>query len=142
MNPKVFINLPVTNLPAAMDFYSKTGFINQPMFTDETAACMKFSEEIYVMLLTHEKYRQFTQKTIAETQTASAGIYALQMPDVEAMNRLADAALQAGGKEASPPKDHGFMQQRSFEDPDGHTWEPFCMDLSKFPQPQTAGHAQ
>jgi uncharacterized protein len=141
MNPKIFINLPVANLPAAMDFYTRIGFVNEPMFTDETAAAMKFSEEIYVMLLTHNKYKQFTQKPIADAKATSPALYALQMESTSQMNRLADAAEAAGGKQASEPKDYGFMQQRSFEDLDGHTWEVFCMDISKFPQPQTAEHA-
>lgn len=141
MNPKVFINLPVANLPASIEFYSKIGFENEPMFTDETAAGMKYSEEIYVMLLTHEKLKQFTQKPIVDAKKFSAGTYALQMNDTEQMNKMVEAALQAGGKEPTPLQDYGFMQQRNFEDLDGHTWEPFYMDISKFPQPQTAEHA-
>lgn len=141
MNPKIFINLPVADLPASMEFYSKIGFKNEPMFTDETAACMKLSEEIFVMLLTHDKYKQFTQKPIADAKATSPALYALQVKDTAQMNEVADAALQAGGKEAAEPKDYGFMQQRTFEDLDGHTWEVFHMDISKFPQPQTAEHA-
>lgn len=141
MNPKIFINLPIANLSASMEFYSRLGFENQPMFTDETAACMKFSEEIYVMLLTHNKYKQFTGKPIADAKATSPALYALQMNNTAEMNKVAEAALQAGGKEAAEPKDYGFMQQRSFEDLDGHTWEVFYMDISKFPQPQTAEHA-
>ena len=62
MAKKIFINLPVADLPASMNFYSKIGFQNNPMFTDETAACMVLSEEIYVMLLTREKFASFSAK--------------------------------------------------------------------------------
>jgi predicted lactoylglutathione lyase len=141
MKPHVFINLPVTDLKQSMDFYTKIGFRNEPMFTDETAAAMKFSDEIFVMLLTHEKYKMFTQKPIADTSAHSAALYALQLESPEAMQEMFDKAINAGGREAGEFKDYGFMQQRSFEDANGHTWEVFYMDLEKFPKPQIASHA-
>jgi predicted lactoylglutathione lyase len=141
MRPKIFINLPVSDLKQSMNFYSKIGFRNEPMFTDETAAAMQFSDEIFVMLLTHEKYSTFTKKPIADTGTNSAALYALQLESLGAINRLFEDAIAAGGREAGDAKDYGFMQQRSFEDLDGHTWEVFYMDIEKFSNLQTATHA-
>jgi predicted lactoylglutathione lyase len=141
MRPKIFINLPVSDLKRSMEFYSNIGFRNEPMFTDETAAAMQFSDEIFVMLLTHEKYSTFTKKPIVDTSTNSAALYALQLESLGAMNRLFEDAIAAGGREASDAKDYGFMQQRSFEDLDGHTWEVFYMDIEKFSNLQTATHA-
>jgi len=136
MEPKIFVNLPVKDLKTSMDFYTRIGFTNNPMFTDHTAAAMVFSEHIYVMLLTHDKLKQFTKRPIGDTKNYIASICALQVHSVARMNELADAAIAAGGTEAAPPEDHGFMQQRSVEDPDGHHWEFFYMDINKFPQPQ------
>jgi uncharacterized protein len=134
MSTKVFINLPVTNLPKAMSFYTAIGFTNNPQFTDETAACMVLTEEIYVMLLTHAKFSEFITKKIADTVTTASVINSLSVDSLQEMNTMAEKALQAGGKEPTEPKDYGFMQQRCFEDPDGHLWDVFYMDMAKFPQ--------
>ncbi len=136
MNSKIFINLAVTDLPRAMEFYTAVGFTNNPMFTDDSAAAMQFSEGIYVMLLLHKRFSDFTEKEIADTKRSSAAIYSLELESVDEVNKMADKALNAGARQFSEPKDYGFMQQRSFEDLDGHLWEVFYMDISKFPQPQ------
>ncbi len=133
MAKKIFINLPVADLQKAMTFYTAVGFTNNPQFTDETAACMVLTEEIYVMLLTPEKFSQFTKKEIGNTKKTASVINSLSVDSNEEVNAMIEKALNAGGTESSAPKDYGFMQQRSFEDPDGHLWEVLYMDLSKFP---------
>ena len=134
MSTKIFINLPVADLPESKSFYSAIGFTINPQFTDETAACMVLSEEIYVMLLTKAKFAEFTNKTIGDTQKSTSVINALSLDNKEDINVMADKALQAGGKEPIEPKDYGFMQQRTFEDLDGHLWEVFYMDMENFPK--------
>jgi uncharacterized protein len=136
MNTKIFINLPVKDLKKSMDFYSKIGFENNPQFTDNTAACMVYSEEIYVMLLTHNKFQEFTNKPIANTSKTISVILSLSAESNDKVNDTVQKAVKAGGKELGEPKDYGFMQQRSFEDLDGHHWEVFYMDMSKVPQTQ------
>lgn len=133
MPKKIFINLPVKDLKKSMDFYTKTGFTNNPTFTDDTAACMVLTEEIYVMLLTHDKLSQFTNKAIIDAKKYVGAINCISLDSPEEMNRMADAALAAGGIEPAPAQDYGFMLQRSFEDPDGNHWEVIYMDMSKFP---------
>ncbi len=134
MAKKIFINLPVTDLKKAMSFYAKIGFANNPQFTDETAACMVLTEEIYLMLLTHAKFAQFTKKEIANTSKTVAVINSLSVDTLAEVNAMIENAVKGGGNEANEPRDFGFMQQRSFEDLDGHLWEVFYMDVSKFPQ--------
>lgn len=131
MAKKIFINLPVADLTKSMDFYTKIGFTNNPAFTDETAACMVLTDEIYVMLLTHAKFASFTSKQIIDARSGIGVINSLSVDSLDEMNKMADAALQAGGSEANPPKDYGFMQQRSFSDPDGNHWEVLYMDMSQ-----------
>lgn len=133
MAKKIFINLPVADLQKAMAFYSAIGFTNNPQFTDHTAACMVLSEEIYVMLLTHPKFTEFIRKEIADTHTTASVINAVSADSPEEVNEMMDRVLQAGGNETLEAKDYGFMLQRSFEDPDGHLWEIFFMDMSKLP---------
>lgn len=133
MAKKVFINLPVTDLQKAMTFYTAIGFTNNPKFSDETAACMVLTEEIYVMLLTYPKFREFTKKEIGNSFLSASVINSLSLDSAEEVNSIIDQVLKSGGKETNEPKDYGFMQQRSFEDLDGHLWEVLYMDISKFP---------
>lgn len=134
MAKKIFINLPVADLQKAMSFYTAIGFSNNPQFTDDTAACMVLSEEIYVMLLTHPKFKAFTQKQIGDSFKTASVINSLSVDSNEEVNAMAEKAVKAGGKQPSEPKDYGFMQQRSFEDLDGHLWEVLYMDMAKFPK--------
>lgn len=133
MAKQVFINLPVKDLKKAMAFYEAIGFTNNPQFTDETAACMVWSDAIFVMLLTHDKLRQFISKAIIDAKQTVGVINALSLESNDEVNAFAEKAVKAGGREYADPKDYGFMQQRCVEDLDGHNWEVLYMDMSKFP---------
>jgi predicted lactoylglutathione lyase len=136
MAKQVFINLAVKDLKKSMDFYTALGFSNNPQFSDDTAKCMVWSENIFVMLLTHEKFSSFTTKPIADTKNALAGLFSLSLDSVDEVNSLMTKGLNAGGTEPNEMRDYGFMQQRTIEDFDGHTWEVFFMDITKFPAQQ------
>lgn len=129
MNTQIFVNLPVKNLDKSKSFYEGLGFTINPQFTDETAASVEISDTIYVMLLTHDKAKQFTSKEIADSHETTEVLNALSVGSKEEVNELADRALNNGGTEAAEPQDHGFMFQRSFNDPDGHIWEVLWMDM-------------
>ncbi|RZJ76661.1 MAG: glyoxalase/bleomycin resistance/extradiol dioxygenase family protein [Flavobacterium sp.] len=131
---QVFINLAVKDLNVSMDFYTALGFSNNPQFSDDTAKCMVWSEQIFVMLLTHDKFKTFTAKPIADTKDAIAGLFYLSMESPEQLNQVMENGLAAGGIEPNGMRDYGFMQQRTIEDFDGHTWEMGYMDLSQFQQ--------
>ena len=133
MAKQVFINLPVTDLQKSMDFYTAMGFTNNPQFSDDTAKCMVWSDHIFVMILTHEKFSSFTNKPISNTKQAIAVINSLSVDSAEEVNSIVANAVKAGGFEPNDIRDYGFMQQRTIEDPDGNTWEVFFMDMSKFP---------
>ena len=130
---QVFINLAVKDLNQSVDFYTALGFTNNPQFSDETAKCMVWSESIYIMLLSHEKFSSFTEKPIADTKTNIAGLFSLSVGSLDEMNKIIENGLKAGGTEPNELRDFGFMQQRTIEDFDGHTWEVFFMDMSKIP---------
>lgn len=124
----IFVNLPVTDLDRAKAFYTALGFTNEPRFTDETAACMVWSETIFTMLLTHDKWRSFTDRPIAPSGSSEVAL-ALSLDDRDEVNRMTDAAGANGGTaDINPVQDHGFMFSRSLADPDGHVWEPMWMD--------------
>ena len=133
MEKQIFINLRVSNLQKSMDFYSKMGFTNNPQFSDDTSKCMVWSEHIFLMIMTDEKFSYFAIKPIADTKSATAALFSLAVGSVDEIHQIVNSGLQAGGIEPSEMKDFGFMQQRSLEDFDGHTWEIFYMDMSQFP---------
>jgi predicted lactoylglutathione lyase len=129
----IFVNLPVANLEASMNFYKSIGFTNNPQFTDDTAACMVWSEAIHVMLLTHDKWRQFTSRPIPPA-TSSEVMLAISCDGraaVDAMNQA--AAANGGTADINPAQDLGFMYNRSLADPDGHIWEAMWMDPTAIP---------
>ena len=134
MEKQIFINLPVADLKKSTDFYTAIGFTNNTQLTDTTAACMVLSDEIFVMLLTHVKFSEFTKKKIADTQTTASVINSLSVESNAAVNEFMTKALNAGATEPQEAKDYGFMLQRSLEDLDGHLWEVFYMDMSKMPK--------
>ncbi len=133
MSRMIFVNLPVTDLKASMNFYKSLGFENNPHFTDETAACMVWSDAINVMLLTHAKWRTFTSRPIPPGNSSEV-MLALSCDDrgaVDAMNEK--AASNGGTADINPVQDLGFMYNRNLADPDGHVWEAFWMDPSAVP---------
>jgi uncharacterized protein len=130
---QIFINLAVKDLQKSMNFYTKMGFTNNPQFSDETGKCMVWSENIFVMIMTHEKFTTFATKPLADTKVGLAGIFSLSVDSVDEVNRITNDALNSGGTEPNEMRDYGFMQQRTIEDFDGHTWEIFFMDITKFP---------
>lgn len=140
---QVFINLPVSDLPRSIAFYEALGARVDPRFTDETAACLTFSDATHVMLLTHAKFAVFTPRPIPDARTQSAVLIALAAASRDAVGETVERGGKAGGRaDPTPAQDHGFMLMRSVEDPDGHILEIMFMDLEAamkaFAPPQAA----
>ena len=128
MTKAIFVNLPVADLPAAKAFYAGLGFVNEPKFTDDTAAAMQWSEPIVVMLLTHDKWRTFTTRPIPDPGSSEV-MLALSLDSREEVGRITDLAGSSGGTaDPNPAQEYGMMFGRSFLDPDGHLWETMWMD--------------
>ena len=133
MSRMIFVNLPVTDLDASMIFYKSIGFENNAHFTNETAACMVWSETINVMLHTHAKWRQFTSRPIPPA-TSSEVMLALSCDSREAVDAMNEAAAANGGTtDINPVQDIGFMYNRNLADPDGHVWEAMWMNPAAIP---------
>lgn len=134
MSRMIFVNLPVKDLGKSMAFYKALGFVNNPHFTDDTAACMVVSEGIHVMLLTHDKWRHFTTRPIPPS-TSSEVMVAVSCDSRDAVDTMnAAAAANGGTSDINPKQDLGFMYQRSLADPDGHIWEAAWMDPAAIPK--------
>lgn len=130
----MFVNLPVRDLARTRAFFEKLGFAFDPRFTDEKAACMVVSDVGYVMLIHEAFYRTFTKRELCDTTRQNEGLVALSCESRAEVDRLVRAALDAGGAQAMPPVDHGFMYERSFYDPDGHHWAAVWMDAQAVQQ--------
>ncbi len=134
MATKIFVNLPVKNLNKSIEFFTRLGFSFNAQFTDETATCMIVSEDIFVMLLTHEKFKNFTPKEICDSSKSTEVLVALSAESRENVNETVRQAVAAGGTTYSEPQDHGFMYGHGFQDPDGHIWELIYMEPSAIRQ--------
>ncbi|WP_210495298.1 VOC family protein [Microvirga antarctica] len=127
----IFVNLPVRDLAQATSFYQAVGAQKNDQFSDHTACCMVLSETINVMLLTHDKFRQFTPKAIADAKATSEVLICISADTREDVDATVEKAGAAGGTvDPGPVQDHGFTYGRSFEDPDGHIWEVMWMDVA------------
>lgn len=134
MKSQVFINLPISDLEKSTLLYQSMGFSLNSDFSDDSAKCLVFSDTIYLMIMTKARFASFATKPLADTKNGLAGIFALSLENVNKVNEVADRAILAGAIEPKPLQNHGFMQLRTIEDFDGHTWELFYMDMSKMPQ--------
>lgn len=129
MQPMIFVNLPVRDLQKSRKFLEALGAVNEPKFTDSTAAGMTLSDSIHVMLLTHEKFSQFTPLPIADAAKTTQVLLCLSSPSRESVDLSVERAVAAGGTaDPSPKQDYGVMYGRSVADPDGHIWEVMWMD--------------
>lgn len=125
----IFVNLPVTDLPASIAFYEAVGAVPNREFADDSAQMLSFSESIHVMLLTHARFTSFTPRKIPNAHETAQVLLALSEASRADVDVTTEKALAAGGTEPNPQQDHGFMYGRSFADLDGHIWEVTWMDM-------------
>ncbi len=136
MAKQIFVNLPVKDLSKTMEFFGKLGFSFNMQFTDDKAACMIISENIFVMLLREEFFRTFTKKEIADAHKTTEVLLALDAESKQAVDEMVRKGVESGGSIYAEPQDHGWMYSHSFADLDGHQWEILYMDMSALPPDQ------
>jgi uncharacterized protein len=131
MAKMIFVNLPVRDLAASTAFYVALGGELNPQFSGEQSSCLMFSDAISVMLLTHDHYRQFTQRPIGDARRESYALLALSVDTRDDVDATLTRAVAAGGRaDPNPAQDLGFMFNRHIEDPDGNVWEIVWMDTA------------
>lgn len=131
MTKMIFVNLPVTDVAKATAFYEAIGLTKNAQFSNEQASMMVWSDTIAFMLLARPFYSTFTSKQIADAHAVSETLLCLSCDSREAVDAIVAKATAAGGKaDPGPKQDMGFMYGRSFEDLDGHTFEPMWMDVA------------
>ena len=125
---KIFVNLPVQDLPRSMEFFRALGYTFNTQFTDENAACLVLGDDIFVMLLLKPFFKGFITNEVADAKQVAETIIALSVDSRDAVDTLVDKACQPAVHRPRNSSDMGFMYSRSFLDPDGHHWEVFYMD--------------
>ncbi|PSB04806.1 VOC family protein [Merismopedia glauca] len=130
MATQIFVNLPVKHLNRSVEFFTQLGFSFNAQFTDETATCMIVGENIFVMLLTYDKFKTFTPKDICDATKSTEVLVCLSAESREAVDEMVRGAIAAGGITYNEPIDHGFMYGHGFQDLDGHIWELVYMEPS------------
>lgn len=129
---QIFINLAVENAEKSKDFYTQLGFTINPEFTDDEQKCMVWSEQIYVMLISNERFKIYNKINDTPAKGILTATYTLPVESLLRVNEIVESGLKAGGKEPIPLIDEGFMQIRNIEDPDGHIWGIIFLDMDKF----------
>ena len=129
---QIFINLPVKNVEASMEFYIQLGFTVNPLFTFDDQKCMVWSEQIYVMLQTLEMFKSGNKKNLVDPKRNTIATFTLPVESLDKLNEIVEKGLKAGGTESTPTIDEGFMQVRNIEDLDGHNWGIIFLDIDKF----------
>jgi predicted lactoylglutathione lyase len=131
MTKKLFITLPVSNVAASVAFYEAIGMTQDPAFPGgENGAAINWSDAVCFMLSSRGAFGGLTSKPIADTHASVANLFALSMESRDAVDAVFKAALAAGGREVHGVEDEGFMYSVGFEDPDGHGFGPFHMDMA------------
>jgi uncharacterized protein len=128
MATRIFVNLPVSDLAASVGFFTALGYTFDARFTDDTATCMIVADNIFVMLLTHDKFRTFTPNPICDARKSTEVLVCLSCESRDQVDSLVRKAVAAGGTEYKEPEDHGFMYGHGFQDLDGHIWELVYME--------------
>ncbi|RKS93724.1 hypothetical protein BC952_1565 [Flavobacterium limicola] len=134
MASKIFLNLAVKDLKKSIDFFTTLGFSFNPQFTDEHATCMIIGENIFVMLVTEQRFKDFTKKEICNAHKNTEVLIAIDVDSREKVDEMVKTAVDAGGSIYMEPQDHGWMYGHGFADLDGHQWEIFYMDESAIPK--------
>ena len=127
---KLFVNIPVSDLQRSITFFEALGFTFNRQFTDATATCMLVGEDAYFMLLTRERFTEFSKRPVGDSRKETNALFAISVDGRAQVDEVVRKALAAGGSPAADPQDHGFMYGHSFYDLDGHHWEVFWMDPS------------
>ena len=127
---KLFVNIPVRDLQRSIGFFEALGFTFNTQFTDATATCMLVGEDAYFMLLTTQRFKDFSKRPVSDSRKETGALFSISVNSRDEVDALVKKAVAAGGSHAADPQDHGFMYGWSFYDIDGHHWEVFWMDPS------------
>ena len=128
MVSRIFVNLPVKELPRSIAFFTALGFTFNAQFTDENATCMIVGDNIFVMLLVERFFQTFTKKALCDATKSTEVLVCLSCDSRAHVDELVSKARAAGATTPNDPQDHGFMYGHGYQDLDGHLWELVYME--------------
>ena len=128
MAKQIFVNLPVKDLQRSKAFFEELDFAFESRLTNDDAACLVISENIYVMLLAEPFFQTFTTKPICDAKQSTEVLLCLSCDDRSQVDDMVARAASAGGNVPRKIQDLGFMYSHAFEDLDGHIWELVYME--------------
>jgi predicted lactoylglutathione lyase len=124
----IFLNLPVKDLTESKTFFTALGLEFNPVFSDDTCACMVVDQNIFVMLLVEARFRDFINGEISDATKSTEAITCLSADSRQQVDDLVAKAISAGGKPWQAAIDEGPLYGGSFQDLDGHVWELMHME--------------
>lgn len=124
----IFVNLPVNDVAASHKFFGQLGFDFNLEFSDDNALCMVVEKNIYVMLLSRERFSDFITDEVADARTSTEVITSVSASSKQEVDELVTKAIEAGGKRWKSNLDENSMYVGSFQDIDGHVWEVVHME--------------
>ena len=127
---KLFVSLPVRDLPRSIAFFTELGFTFDPNFG---GSCINLGEDAHVMLVPESRFKELTCKQLCDTRTHTEALLCVAARSRAEVDEIVHKALAAGGTTPDEPQDHGFMYDWSFYDLDGHGWGVMWMDPSQTP---------
>ncbi len=131
MSRMIFVNFPVRDLARSKAFYVALGGEPNEQFSDDKAKCIMMSDSIGVMVMTHERYKDFTKRPIGDAKRNSYALIALSVDSRDDVDVTVKRAAAAGGRaDPNPAQDLDFVYNRNVEDPDGNVWEVMWMDAA------------
>ncbi len=137
MTKEIWMNLPVKNIAASKEFFTKIGFSFNLQFgnTEHSACLLVGSKNVVVMLFEESLFKSFTQNEIADTKKVNEVLFSIDAESREEVDELARKAAAAGGIVFGKPEENqGWMYGCGFTDLDGHRWNVLFMDKSKMPK--------
>ena len=127
MKTKLFMTLPVADVPRSRAFWTELGYVLNPEMTGEDCACFVLSEEVMMMVATHAKFMTLSPKPICDATKFKEVLFCLSLDSRQQVDEMVAKAVAAGGTVFEKAEDHCFMYSHSFIDPDGHGWGLVCM---------------
>lgn len=124
----MFVNLPVADVVRSRDFFTRLGFVFDPLFCDAGTLCMTINAHCRVMLHRAGRFAGYAASAVADPTQGREAVVALAASSREVVDQLADTALRCGGTTLRAPEELGFLYCRTFCDPDGHAWEVVWMN--------------
>lgn len=126
MHSTIFVNLPVADVERSRKFFGDLGYTFNEDFSSDSALTVVLGEHQFAMLIQHDAFDALHPIETADALKVKECVVCLTADSRAEVDALVDRAIAAGGT-AGDTEDLDFMYGRSYNDPDGHSWQIFWM---------------